>query len=146
MAQAIYQGLHDDKEAGNVTDGVDLRCMAVMSNTTIDTETDAQTLTDFTTLDECDAVGYAQADLTNVTVSYDATNDRHLNIDADDFDLDGGGDTVGVATRQVTRLLYFRYIDGTNDIPWFSIDTGPWTTQGGSFDVVVNTNGLYYDE
>ena len=146
MAQAVYQGLHDDMEAGNVTDGADIRCMAVMSNTTTDTETDAQTLSDFTTIDECDGVGYAQADLANVTVAYDAANDRHMQIDADDFDLDGGGDTVATATRDVTRILYYRYVDGTdaNDVPWFSIDIGPYTMQGGSFDVIVNTTGLYY--
>ena len=146
MAQAVYQGLHDDMEAGNVTDGADIRCMAVMSNTTTDTETDAQTLSDFTTIDECDGVGYAQADLASVTVSYDAANDRHMQIDAADFDLDGGGDTVATATRDVTRILYYRYVDGTdaNDVPWFSIDIGPYTMQGGSFDVIVNTTGLYY--
>jgi hypothetical protein len=145
MAQKFYQGFHNDMEAGVVTDGVDLRCMAVMSNTTIDTE-DAETLSDFTTVDECDGVGYAQADLTNVTVAYDASNERHMQIDADDFDLDGGGDSVDTASRNVTRLLYFRYVDGTdaNDVPWMSIDVGPYLMQGGAFDVIVNTTGIYY--
>lgn len=148
MATVFYQGLDDDKAAGNLATGVDLRCMAVMSNTTIDTEEDAQTLSDFTTIDEADGVGYAQADLASVTVTYDSTNDRHRVVDADDFDLDGGTDSVAVCSRDVTRLLYYRYVDGTdaNDVPWLSIDIGPYTPQGSSFDVVVNTTGIYYEE
>lgn len=146
MAQAVYQGFHDDLEAGVVTDAVDLRAKAVMSNTTIDTEVDAQTISDFTTLDECDSVGYAEADLTSVTVAYDDTNDRFINIDAADFDLDGGGDIVAVATRSITRLLYYRYVDGTaaNDVPYFSIDIGPFDPSGGPFDVTIHADGIYY--
>lgn len=146
MAQVVYQGFHDDLEAGNVTDGADIRCMAVMTNTTTDTEEDAQTLSDFTTIDEVDGVGYAQADLANVTVTYDATNNRLINIDCDDFDLDGGSDIVQTCSRDVERLVFYRYVDGTdaNDVPWFSIDIGPFTPQGGSFDVTVHASGLFY--
>ena len=143
MAQAVYQGLHDDIIGGSLTSSADLRLMAVMSNTTTDTETDAQTLSDFTTIDECDGVGYAQADLASLSVAYNASTDK-LVIDADDCDLDGGSDIIAVSTRQVTRLLFYRYVDGTdaNDVPWFSIDVGPFTLSGGPFDVQFNTTGI----
>jgi hypothetical protein len=145
MATVTYRGLWDDVLAGNVVAAPDLRVILVMSNTTIDTEADAQDLTDFTTLDECDGVGYAQLDLANVAVAYDATNDR-LDFDADDGDMDGGGGSIAVSSRQVTRVLIVRYVDGTNDIPWFSRDIGPYTLAGGPFDFVWHADGIAYAE
>ena len=145
MAQEVYQGFYDDLEAGNVTDSTDARAMLVMSNTTTDTEEDAQTLSDFTTIDECDGTGYAELDLASLSVAYDSTNDR-LVIDAADGDFDGGGDTVGASTRDITRILVYRYVDGTdaNDVPWFSIDVGPYAPVGGAIDVTWNSTGIAY--
>lgn len=143
MAQLIFQGFYDDLEAGTVTDAVDIRIMAVMTDTTCDTEVDAQTLSDFSNIDECDGVGYAQLDLLNVTVAYDDTNDM-LKIDADDGDLDGGGDVINVSTRDVQGLVCYRYVDGTdaNDVPWWYLDVGPYTLGGGPFDITWHTNGV----
>lgn len=145
MAQQFYQGFWDDLEAGLVTQTTDVRAMIVMSNTTIDTEVDAQTLSDFTTIDECDGAGYAELDLSSITVAYDDTNDR-LKVDAADGDFDGGSDIVNASTRSLTRVMIYRYVDGTdaNDIPWSSIDIGPYTTAGGPIDVTWPTVGIIY--
>jgi len=147
MAQVVYQGYYDDLAAGYVVGTTDLRARLVMSNTTIADagQEDAQTISDFTTLDEVDGVGYAMLDLENVTVAYDSANDR-LVIDADDGDFDGGTGSIAASSRQVTRVLIERYVDGTdpNDVPWLSIDIGPYTTSGGAFDVIWNSLGIAY--
>ena len=145
MAQVVYQGFYDDLMAGNVTSSADLRALLVMSNTTIDVDEDAQTLSDFTTIDECDGTGYSELDLASVSVAYDSTNDR-LVIDAADGDFDGGGGSITATTREVSRVLIKRYVDGTdaNDVPWFSIDIGPYDPVGGAFDVTWNSTGIAY--
>jgi hypothetical protein len=142
MAQVVYKGFFNDLESGAVADGATVYCMGVMSNTTTDTEYSAEVLSDFTDIDEMDCVGYAQAALTNFTVTQ-VTNQK-VRLDCDDFNLDGGGDIVQTCTRQSTRLLFFRYISGSTavDVPWFSIDVGPFTPAGGPFDVAVDTTGL----
>ena len=116
-----------------------------MSNTTIDTEEDAQTISDFTTLDECDGLGYIALDIANVTVAYDSSNDI-LVIDGDDGDFEGGIGSIGASTRTITRVLIMRYVDGTaaNDVPYSSVDIGPYTTSGGTFDVTWNSSGIIY--
>jgi len=145
MAQQVYQGFYDDLEAGNVTDSADARAMLAMSNTTIDTEEDVQTLSGFTTIDEGAGAGYAELVLANLSVGYDTTNDR-LVIDAGNGDFDRGGDTVAASTRNITRICVYRYVDGTdaNDVPWFSIDVGPYAPVGGAIDVTWNSTGIAY--
>lgn len=138
----IFQGFYNDMLGGDMT-SPDLRCMAVMSDTTCDTESDAEVFDDFTTTDECDGVGYAQKDLASVTVAYVSADDAVM-VDAADFDLDGGGDSVALSTRQVVGLVYYRYVDGTdaNDVPWFYVPVGPYTLGGGEFNVTVHTSGI----
>lgn len=145
MAQVIYQGFYDDLEAGNVTDNVDIRAHLLMSNTTTDVEPDAQNVSDFTTYDEADGVGYVALDLANVTVTYDDSNDR-LVIDADDGDFEAGLGSIGVCSRNITRVAITRYVDGTaaNDVPWGSIDIGPYVPAGGAFDVTWNSTGILH--
>ena len=145
MAQQVYQGFFDDLAAGNVLTGADCRAQLVMSNTTIDTEADAQTISDFSTYDECDGAGYFELDLGTVTFTYDSANDRMV-LDADNGDLDGGVGTVNASSRQITRVNYYRYVDGTaaNDVPWASIDIGPYDTVGGPVDITINTTGILY--
>jgi hypothetical protein len=145
MAQLLYQGLYDDMVAGNFTSSADLRIMLVMTNTTCDTEADAQNLSDFTTIDECDGVGYAQRDLASVAVAYDAANDR-LGVDAADADMTGDTDSIAVSTRDVSGYVVYRYVDGTdaNDVPWGYIDVGPYTLSGGDFTITFPTAGVLY--
>ena len=147
MAQVVYQGFYDDVLAGNVTASADLRAILCMSNTDIADAgaEDAQNMSDFADYDECDGLGYAELDLANVTMAYDSTANT-LVIDADNGDFDGGGDVIQTSSRQVTRVLIKRYVDGTdaNDVPWTSIDIGPFTTSGGPFDVTWNASGAIY--
>jgi hypothetical protein len=143
MSQKIYRGWHDDMLAGNVVSAVDLRIMLVMTNTTCDTE-DAQTLSDFTTIDECDGVGYAQLDLAGVGAAWDAVNLRE-EWDATDGDMDGGGGSIAASARDVQGYVVYRYVDGTdaNDVPWGYRDIGPYTTAGGPFDFAWNAEGIW---
>ena len=147
MTQTVYQGFYDDLAAGNVTSAADLRAMALMSDTTVSDagQEDAQTLSDFTDMDECDGAGYAQHDIASVAVSYDATDNR-LVVDGDDGDFDAGGDIIQVSSRTVTKYMVYRYVDGTdaNDVPWVSEDIGPFTMSGGPFDMLWNTAGILY--
>lgn len=145
MAQVVYQGFYDDLAAGAVVTAADCRAILVMSNTTIDTEEDAQNISDFTTLDECDGSGYLELDLGSVTFTYDSTNDRMV-LDAANGDFEGGLGSVNASSRQITRVLFYRYVDGTdaNDVPWASIDIGPYDTVGGPVDITINTSGILY--
>lgn len=142
MAQYVYQGYFDDIASGNAG-AEDLRVLLVMSNSTFDSDTEVAKMDDFTTLDECDGAGYVQLDLANVTVTYDAVNDR-LEYDADDGDLDGGSGIITVSTRDVTGFVVKRYVDGTdaNDVPWYGRDIGPYTLAGGAFDFTFNAEGI----
>jgi hypothetical protein len=60
---------------GNIDwDANDLRALLVMTNTTADTETDVQFISDFTTLDEMDGTNYVRKQLTEA-VNEDLAND-----------------------------------------------------------------------
>ena len=142
MAQYVYQGYFDDVIGGNAG-AVDLRLMLVMTNSTFDSEIDVQTLSDFTTIDECDGAGYVQLDLAGVAAAWDAANDR-LEYDATDGDLDGGSGIITASTRNVSGFIVYRYVDGTdaNDVPWFGRDIGPYALAGGAFDFQFNAEGI----
>jgi len=143
MGQVVFRGFTDDLLAGNTISAADLRVLLVMSNTTCDTEPDAQTMSDFTTIDECDGAGYVQLDLASVAAAWDAANDR-LEWDATDGDMDGGSGAIAAATRDVTGYVIKRYVDGTdaNDVPWVYRDIGPYTMAGGPFDFTWHAEGL----
>ena len=143
MAQVVYQGFYDDILGGAVTAAADLRVILVMTNTTCDTQEDAQNMSDFTTIDECDGAGYAELDLASITAAYDSTNDR-LEFDAADGDMDGGSGAIAAATRDVQAYVIKRYVDGTdaNDVPWVYRDIGPYTLAGGAFDFAWNAEGI----
>ena len=139
----IYQGFYDDLMGGSFTGAPDCRVYLLMTNTTCDTELDAQTMSDFTTIDECDGAGYVQLDLLTGTTAYDVANDR-LEYDAADGDMDGGSSIIAAASRDVSMYLVKRYVDGTdaNDVPWFAKEIGPYTLAGGAFDFTWNAEGL----
>ena len=143
MAQVMFRGFVDDVLAGTAVSGADLRVLLVMTNTTCDTEHDAQTLSGFTTLDECDGTGYARLNLASVAGAWDATNNRY-EWDADDGDMDGGGGSITASSRAVQGYVIYRYVDGTaaNDVPWGYRDIGPYTLSGGSFDFTWNVEGI----
>lgn len=119
----------------------DIRARLCMTNTTCDTEVDAiNDLADYTTIDPCDATGYADVALASEAVAADDGNDR-AEFDATDLSFTG---LSGDATRDIQGALLYKYVDGTdaNDLPLcfvdFSADISsaatqidvPWDAQG----------------
>lgn len=119
----------------------DIRVRLCMTNTTCDTEVDAiNNLSDYTTIDVCDATGYADLALTGETVTADDTNNR-AEFDANDASFTS---LSGDATRDIQGALVYKYVDGTNanDIPVIFVDFTtdipktatqidiPWDAQG----------------
>mgnify|MGYP007002411401 FL=1 len=99
----------------------DIRARLCMTNTTCDTEVDAiNTLANYTTIDPCDATGYADVALTSEAVNVDDTNNR-AEFDATDLSFTGLG---GDASRAIQGVLLYKYVDGTNanDLPIAFID------------------------
>ena len=100
----------------------DIRARLCMTNTTCDTEVDAITdLADYTTIDVCDATGYADVALDTETVTANDGDNR--------ADFDTAADIVfsglsGDATRDYQGILLYKYVDGTNanDLPLCFID------------------------
>jgi hypothetical protein len=99
----------------------DIRARLVMTNTTCDTEVDAiNHLSDYTTIDPCNATGYADVALSSKVVNADDTNNR-AEFDAADISFTGLG---GNASRQYQGVLLYKRVDGTNanDLPVAYID------------------------
>lgn len=99
----------------------DIRVRLCMTNTTCDTEVDAiDNLSDYTTIDPCDATGYADVALVSETVAADDSNNR-ADFSANDAVFSGLG---GDATRDIQGTLVYKYVDGTNanDVPIVFID------------------------
>lgn len=142
MASAIPNSAKERLMNGGIDlDTDDIRARLCMTNTTCDTEIDAvNDIADYTTVDPCDATGYADVALTSEAVAADDTNDR-AEFDAADASFTGLG---GDATRAIQGVLIYKYVDGTdaNDIPIAFIDFAsdipltatqvdiPWDAQG----------------
>lgn len=119
MASVVYQNALMATFENTIdweTDNLD--ALLLMTNTTADTNPDADTCADLT-LDESDATGYAHEDITNPAVTADDADDEMV-WDADDFVWSG---LSGDATRDYQGALVVKYVDGsTGDIPLFFID------------------------
>ena len=99
------------------TDNLDARLL--MTNTTADTEPDAATVLGITTLDECDATGYAIDDITTPAITAVDASDL-MKFASDNFVFSG---LSGDATRDYQGVLIVKYVDGgTGDIPLMFID------------------------
>lgn len=95
-----------------------LKGRLLMTNTTADTNPDADSCADLT-LDECDATGYAQQTLTTPAVTADDTDNEAV-FASDNAVFSGLG---GDATRDYQGMLVVKNVDGGNgDIPIFFID------------------------
>ena len=82
----------------------DIRARLVMTNTTCDTQVDAiNDLADYTTIDPCDATGYADVQLTESAAADDA-NDR-AEFDANDISFTSLG---GDASRAYQGVLLYK--------------------------------------
>lgn len=89
----------------------DIRLRLCMTNTTCDTEVDAiNVLADYTTIDPCDATGYADVAFASEAVAADDANNR-AEFDATDISFTG---LDGDATRDIQGVLIYKYVDGTN--------------------------------
>lgn len=118
----------------------DIRIILVMTNTTADTEQDAQFVGSFTTLDEYDGANYARKALANQVVNTDLVNNRG-EFDADNITWTA----LGVGTRQAQGMIVYKHVgaDGVNPvIGW--IDTGgfPFSGNGGDVTVAWNAEGI----
>jgi len=141
MANNIFNDALRRILAAYVT-GTDIRARLLMTNTTADTEKDAiVNIADLTTVDVCDATGYADVALANEAVAADDPNDR-AEFDADNISFTGLG---GDATRDVQGCLIYEYVDGTdaNDIVLFFIDfTADIPSSATQIDVPFDAEGI----
>ena len=142
MASLVYNEAKGFFADGTVDwDTDDIRVALLMTDTTADTQNDdVHDLADFTTLDECDATGYARVALASEAVNIDDGNDR-AELDATNASFTG---LSGDATRDIQGALVFKYVDGTaaNDLAIAFIDFTadipktatqidvPWDAQG----------------
>jgi hypothetical protein len=124
-------------------DTADLRLMGVMTNTTADTDADADTLAEITTHDEYDGSGYSIVALSGEVVNYDEANNR---VEIDATDLAPLYAALGAGTRSMAGFLVYAHIDGTdaNDKPVWWIDTGgfPFAGNGGVVNVTWNAEAI----
>lgn len=122
MASNIFNAALDSLISGGIDlDTDDIRARLCMNTTTADTQKDGITsISAITTVDVCDATGYADVALTSEAVNTDDVNDR-AEFDAADASFTG---LSGDATRDIQGVLIYKYVDGTdaNDIPIAFID------------------------
>ncbi len=116
----------------------DLRLLLLMTNTTADTDVDADNTSGYT-LDECDGTNYARVALANEAVNVDDANDR-AEFDADDVVFT----SLGNGTRQLQGALIHEHI--TNDagsFPFSWTDFSSTINPGGStFSIQFNAEGI----
>lgn len=115
----------------------DIRVMLVMTNTTADTEDDVNTISGFTTLDECDDTGYSRQALTSEAVNEDSANDR-AEFDAADVTFSNNGD----ASRNIDGAIVFKHVtNDTDSVPIAFIDFTE-TLNGNDLIITWNTEGI----
>jgi hypothetical protein len=119
MASVVFQnGLMATFENTIDWETDNLDALLLMTNTTADTNPDADTCSDLT-LDEADATGYAHEDVTTPAVSADDT-DNEMVWTSDNWVWSG---LSGDASRDYQGALLVKYVDGGNgDIPLLFVD------------------------
>lgn len=141
MASVIYNEFKTENAKGNIDlDGNDIRVALVMTNTTCATEEDTALMNAFTTLDECDATGYARQALANEAVNKDTTNDR-AEFDADDVSFSG---LSGDATRDIQGALLLKHVtNDTDSIPIAFIEFATVAPKEATqIDITWNVEGI----
>lgn len=146
MGSLIFQGFYDDSENREPGDSPDLRLLACMGSSTCESQPEAQTVADFTVLDELDGTGYARADLAGVVIAVDTGEDPiELQVDFDD-DADGWGATVAPGSDDVLGTLLIRWTGTLNgSIPWAWTTEGAASPGGGTYGWRVPTGGFLYE-
>lgn len=143
MANFVYNEAKNQLLRGGIDfTSADMRVLLVMTNTTADTEDDANTIGGFTTLDEYDGSGYSAGGsaLTGETVVEDAGNNRAY-FDANDLTFTA----LGAGTRQCQAAILYKFITNTaSSLPVGFIDTGgfPFTGNGSNVTLQWNANGI----
>src|SRR5574343_413490 len=119
MASVVFQnGLMKTFEGDVDWETGNLDALLLMTNTTADTNPDADTCADLT-LDECDATGYAHEDITSPAVSADDT-DNEMVWTSDNWVWSG---LSGDGTGDYQGALVVLYVDGGDaDIPLLFVD------------------------
>jgi hypothetical protein len=117
----------------------DIRVLAVMTNSTADTDTTAATISAFGTLDEFDGSGYSRQAATGEAVAQDVPNNR--------AEFTFGAVTFGTAivpgTRKLQGLVVFRFITNDADsIPIFYIDLTPAFDPKGTLTYTPHADGV----
>lgn len=122
--------------------GRDVRAILVMTNTTVDTEVAAGTISyvgDYTTLDECDGANYSRQSLTSEAAAADDANAR-AEFDADDVTWT----SLGASTRDVQGVLLYEHVTNDADsIPLMFIEFSTnYTPDGSNFQVQWDDEGI----
>ena len=121
----------------------DIRVALLMTNTTADTEVDAMTFVNqYTTLDECDASGYARVALTGEAVAAVDASD-YAKFDANDASFTGLG---GNATRAVQGALIYKHVtNDTDSVPIAFVDfTADIPATATQIDIPWDTTGILH--
>lgn len=120
MSSVIYQnGISKAFEGDLDWETANLDVRLLMTDTSADTDVDADTVDDITTLDECDATGYAHEDVTTPAITVDDT-DNEVVFSSDNWVWPG---LSGDATRDYKGALLVLYVDGgAGDIPLIFVD------------------------
>lgn len=99
------------------TDNLD--ALLLMNSTTADTQPEADTVADITTLSESDAGSYVHEDITNPALSADDVDDEMV-WTSDNWVWSGLG---GDASNDYQGSLVVKYVDGaTGDVPMLFVD------------------------
>jgi hypothetical protein len=133
--QDVGRGEFDFQETGD-----DMRIVLVMTNTTADTDADAEFLGDFVTLDRYDGANYADKALANQLMDADLVNNRG-EFTADNIQWAA----LGAGTRQAQAMLLYKFVTNDAASPNIGfIDTGgfPFSGNGGNVDVTWNAQGI----
>jgi len=119
MASVVFQNALLKTFEGDLDwETANLDALLLMTNTTADTNPDADTCADLT-LDEADATGYNHEDITSPAVSADDA-DNEMVWTSDNWVWSG---LSGDATRDYQGALVVQYVDGGNgDIPMLFVD------------------------
>jgi hypothetical protein len=131
----LGQGGLDFREAGS-----DIRVILVMSNTSADTDQDAQFVNNIGTLDEYDGANYVRKSLAAQAMNEDLPNNRS-EFDATDLTWSA----LGVGTRQCVGAVVYKFVTGDADSPVICyIDTGgfPFSGNGGDVSILWDEQGI----
>jgi hypothetical protein len=120
----------------------DIRVALVMSNTTCDTEDDANTFANFTTVDEFDGSGYASPGiaLASKVINEDVGNNR---AEGDAADIDFGA--LGNGTRQIQAAIVYKFVtslSASKPIAYLDGSGLPSNPNGATFVLRFDAEGI----